>query len=321
MKTSFLIVALLAFAIVAAPPGGEAQQTPKIPRVGVIANTKGYEAFQNGLKELAYTEGENIALEFRSLEAPNVRLATVAAELARMKVDVIVATNTAAVLAAKQATSTIPIVMLAGDPVESGLVADLGRPEGNVTGLRINEEDTRARRIELLKEAVPAIARLAVLTTSATPGANLNLKDAERTATALAMQLQSLALRRPEDLEQTFATMTAQRADSLLVLPATLAFVHRTRIVTLAIKHKLPAMFWRREFVDIGGLMAYGPDQTALYRRAADYVSKILQGARPGDLPVEEPSKFELAVNLKTARALGLTIARSVLLLADQVVE
>ena len=312
----------LVVALVSAPLAAETQQTRQPPRVGVIANTKGYEAFQNGLRELAYNEGENIALEFRSTEARDLRLADLAAGLVRLRVDVIVAAGTPAVLAAKQATATIPIVMLAADPVETGLVSNLDRPGGNITGLSFSEQDTSAKRLELLKEAIPSATRVAVLTTPTNnPTSSRILGDTERAARALGVQIHSLPLHGPDNFAKTFATMTARRIDSIIVLPATLPFVHRTRLVALTIRNRLPAMFWRREFADIGGLMSYGPDQPVMYRRAAEYVSKILQGAKPSDLPVEQPSKFELIINLKTANALGLTIPQSALLQADEVIE
>jgi putative ABC transport system substrate-binding protein len=298
----------------------EAQPAARMPRVGVIATTRGYEAFRLGLRELAYREGENVALEFRSTEAPNVRLADVARELVRLKVDVVLAASTPATEALRQATTTIPIVMLAADPVASGLVPSLSRPEGNVTGLSFNETGTGAKRLELLREALPSARRVAALD-AAGAAANPIRKETEAAARTLGVELQSFAVRDPDDLEKTFAAMAANRAESLLVMPTTLAFVHRARIIALAIKNRLPTMFWRREFADAGGLMAYGPDQQEMYRRAAVYVSKILQGAKPMDLPVEQPRKFELVINLKTARALGLTIPRPVVLQADHVIE
>ena len=242
-----------------------------------------------------------------------------AAELVRMNVNLIVAAGTSAVLAVKQATTTIPVVMLAADPVEAGIVPNLARPAGNITGFMFNEQDTSARRLELLKEALPSAARIAVLTTAANPVSSRMLKDTEAAARAQGVQTVALSLGSPDTFEKTFAA--AKQSNAAIVLPASVPFVNRVRIVTLAIRNRLPMMFWRREFVDVGGLMSYGPDQAAMYRRAAGYVSKILQGAKPADLPVEQPNKFELALNLKTAKALGLTIARSVLLQADHVVE
>ena len=311
----------MAMGLMAAPLAAGAQPAGKIPKVGVIANRTGYEAFRKGLRELAYTEGRNIDLEFRSTEATDVRFLDLATELVRLRVDVIVAAATPAVLAAKQATATIPIVGLSVDLVASGLVSSPAQPGGNVTGLSFNEVDTSAKRVELLKEAVPTVARVAVLTTPANPSSGPILRETERAARRLGVQIHALELRDSDDFETTFAAMTTGHADSLIVLPATLPFIHRTRIVALAIRNRLPSMFWRREFVDIGGLMAYGPDQPEMYHRAAGLVSKILQGAKPADLPIEQPRKFALVINLKTAKALGLTIARPALLLADEVIR
>ena len=313
--------ALALVLIILAPLAAEAQPAGKIPKVGVIASRTGYEALREGLRELAYTEGRNIALEFRSTEATEVRFLDLATELVHLRVDVIVAASTPAVLAAKQATATIPIVSLSVDPVASGLVSSPARPGGNVTGLSFNEVDTSAKRVELLKEAVPSVTRIAVLTPPANPSASRILRETELAAQRLGVQVHALELREPDDFETTFAAMTATRADALIVLPATLAFTHRARIVALAIRNRLPSMFWRREFVDIGGLMAYGPDQPEMYYRAAVLVSKILQGAKPADLPIEQPRKFALIINLKTAEALRLTIARPALLLADEVIK
>jgi putative ABC transport system substrate-binding protein len=311
----------LTLGIFVTPLAADAQQTGKIPRVGVIANRAGYEAFREGLRDLAYKEGQDIALEFRSTEARDVRLLDLATELVRLRVDVIVAATTSAMLAAKQATATIPIVALVLDPVASGLLASLAQPGGNITGFAFNEVDTSARRLQLLKEAVPSATRLAVLTSAATPSSSLTLKETTDAARALGVQVQFLELGGPDDLERTFAAITTRRADALIVLPATVPFVHRTQIIALAIRNRLPSMFWRREFVDAGGLMAYGPDQPRMYHRAAVYVSKILQGAQPADLPIEQPTKFELVINLKTAKALGLTIPQSLLLLADEIIQ
>ncbi len=308
-------------AILVTPLAAHAQQAGKIPRVGVIANRAGYDAFREGLRDLAYKEGENIALEFRSIEARGVQLLDLATELVRLGVDVIVAATTPAVLAAKEATATIPIVTLVLDPVASGLVSSLAQPGGNITGLTFNEVDTSAKRLQLLKEAVPSATRLAVLTNPTNPSSGPALRETADAARALGMQVQSFELGGPESFERTFAAITTGRADALIVLPATLPFVHRTQIVALAIRNRLPAMFWRREFVDVGGLMAYGPDQPKVYRRAAVYVSKILQGAKPAELPIEQPKSFELVINLKTAGALGLTIPNSVLLLADEIIR
>jgi putative ABC transport system substrate-binding protein len=315
---SALITILLAISTLGV---AEAQSPrPDAPRVGVIATRAGYEAFQNGLRALSYTTGQDIILEFRSTERPAGRLADIAAELVRMKVDVILAASTPAVLAAKEATTTIPIVMLAADPVDSGIVANAARPGGNVTGLSFNEQNTSAKRLELLKEAVPSAARVAVLAApnSVTPRM---LRDTEAMARTIGVEIHAQPLQGPETFDKAFAAIAARRADALIVLPATALLANRARIITLTIKNKLPTMFWRRDFVDAGGLMSYGPDQAAMYRRAADYVSKILRGAKPADLPIEQPSKFELGLNLQTARTLGVTIPRAVILQADHIIQ
>ena len=317
---SALITILLAVSTLGVVAEAQSPRRPEVPRVGVIATRAGYEAFQNGLRARFYTIGEDIVLEFRSADRPGARLADVAAELVRMKVDVILAVGTPAVLAAKAATTTIPIVMLAADPIDSGIVADAARPGGNVTGLSFNEQNTSAKRLELLKEALPSAARVAVLAApnSVTPRM---VRDTEAMARTLGVEIHTLPLQGPETFDKAFTAIAARRADSLIVLPAAAALANRARIVTLTLKNKLPTMFWRRDFVDAGGLMSYGPDQAEMYKRAADYVSKILQGAKPADLPIEQPSKFELGLNLQTARTLGLTIPRAVLLQADHVIQ
>lgn len=316
-----LAAGILSIALTPAPLAAEAQQAGKVPRVGVIAGQAGYEAFRAGLRELAYTEGRNIVLEFRSTAEGDVRYLDLATELVSLRVDVIVAGNTSALLAAKEATTTIPIVGLSIDPTASGLVPGRPGPAANITGLSFKEVDTDAKRLELLKDAVPSATRVAALTNPASPNSGPILRETERAARALGVQLHVVEQRDPDDFERTFAAMPTQRVDALIVLPATLHFAHRTRLIALAIRSRLPSMFWRREFVDAGGLMSYGPEQPEMYRRAAGLVSKILQGAKPADLPVEQPRKFELILNLKTAKALGLTIPRSVLLLADQVIQ
>ena len=319
MRSIALGLALVLLTL-AEPPAVGSQQTTAIPRVGVITNKVGHEALRKGLQDLAYTEGKNIILEFRSTEPPEVRLPDLVAELVRLPVDVIVAGGTSAVLAARQATTTIPIVGLSVDPVASGLVATLARPGGNLTGLSFSEVETDAKRLSLLKEAVPSVTRVAALS-AAGPTAEPILRETERTARTLGVQLHPLELRGSDDFERVFAAMSARQAEAVVVLPATVHYVNRARIIALAISHRLPSMFWRRDFVDAGGLMSYGSDQPEMYRRAASLVSKILQGAKPGDLPVEQPRKFELIINLKTAKALGLTLPQPVLLLADEVIQ
>ncbi len=312
---------LLSVGLLAAPLAAGAQSPAgKIPRVGVIASDTAYKAFRAGLRELAYTEGRDFALEFRSTGIGDVNFPDLASGLVRDRVDVIVVVGASAILAAKQATATIPIVGLSVDPAASGLGPTLAPPAANITGLSFNEAGTTAKRLQLLREAVPSVTRVAVLTNPANASSKPLVEETERTARTLGVQLRVLEMRRREDLDPAFAAMTAWRAEALVVLPAAVAFAERARLVALAIKSRLPSMFWRREFVEIGGLMAYGPDQAEMYRHAAVLVGRILQGARPANLPVESPRRFALIVNLKTAQTLGLTIPRPVLLLADELI-
>jgi ABC-type uncharacterized transport system substrate-binding protein len=270
-------------------------------------------------------EGQNILIEYRAADGRVERLAALAAELARLKVDVIVAVATPGGRAAQQATTTIPIVVVAmGDPVGDGLVASLARPGGNVTGSTFLGPELVPKRLELFKEALPSISRIAVLWH---PGAFSErtmddmLKETEATSRTLGMLLQRAEVRSAGDLDRAFSAMLKGRADALFVFPSTMLFGERRRIVAFAAKHRLPAMFNAREFVELGGLMGYGANLTDLNRRAAIYVDRILKGSKPGDLPVEQPTKFELVINLKTAKALGLTIPPSLLQRADQVLE
>jgi putative ABC transport system substrate-binding protein len=244
-----------------------------------------------------------------------------AAELVRLKVDLIFAPTPLAALAAQKATSTIPIVTSFGsDPVQLGLVASLGRPGGNITGLTSMSDELSAKQLELLKETVPRVSRVAVLWNRAHAGYTLALRSVQGAAQTLRVQLQ-IRETRPDEFDTAFAAMTKERAGALLVLPGPVFFHHRTRLADLAAKHRLPAMFWSREFVEAGGLMAYGASLADLSRRAATYVDKILKGAKPADLPVEQASKFEFVINLKTAKALGLTIPQSILIRADEVIQ
>ena len=281
-----------------------------------------YGAFRQRLRELGYVDGQNIAFEVRSAEGRAERLPDLAADLVRLKVDVIVAGGTPAPLAAKRATTAIPIVMAsAGDPVGSGLVASLARPGGNVTGLSLLVPELGGKRLQLLKEVVPGVSRVAVLWNAANPYPVLVWRQTEAAARALGVHLQSLDVRGPDDLEGAFAAATRGRAGALITVEDPLTFGQRKRIVDFAARARLPAMYGFREFVDAGGLMSYAASLADLSRRAATYVDKILKGAKPADLPVEQPTKFELVINLKTAKALGLTIPPSVLIRADQVIQ
>jgi len=283
------------------------------------------DAFRTGLRELGYVEGQNIVIEYRGADGKIERLLGLATELTRLKVDLIMAVATPAARAAQQATTAIPIVATAmGDPVRDGLVGSLARPGGNVTGTTFLGPELVPKRLELLKQALPRVSRVAGLWH---PGAFSErtmrdmLKETEAAAGTLGVQLQLVGVRGPDEFDLAFSTMIRERAEALLVFPSTMLFAEGKRIVDLAAKHRLPSMFNAREFVDLGGLIAYGASIIDLNRRAATYVDKILKGAKPGDLPIEQPTKFDLVINLKTAKALGLTIPPSVLGRADQVIE
>jgi putative ABC transport system substrate-binding protein len=279
-------------------------------------------AFIAALRELGWIEGKNIVFEYRHANNDLDRLPALAAELVELKVDVIVTRGTAAPLAAKKATSTIPIVMAAaGDPVGTGIVTSLARPGGNITGLTMQNPELSGKRLELLKEVSPTISRVAVLWNSANPDPTRAFKEAEDGAAKLGIQLLSVTVQSPADFGRAFAEMTHQRPDALITFADPLTVVHRKDITDFATNRRLPSMHGLREFADVGGLIAYGPDYADLRRRAASYVDKILKGAVPADLPVEQPTKFQLVINLKTAKALGLTIPATLLAQADEVIE
>ncbi len=327
LRTLGLIVTL-ALGILLAPLAAEAQPPKKVPRIGILPPGPSsprmhvWEAFRQGLRDLGYVEGQNITLEFPSVEVRSERFAALAAELVRHKVDVIVTAATPAIQAAQRATRTIPIVMaVAADPVENGLVASLARPGGNITGLSIISADLSGKRLELLKEVVPGALRIGVLSNPTNASNASQVKAAEAAAQALGVSLQRLEVRGPHDFERAFHAATRGRAGALLMLDDPLALTYRSRIVDLAAKSRLPAMYGWKEFVEVGGLMIYGPSLPDMYRRAATYVDKILKGAKPANLPVEQATRFELVINLKTAKALGLTIPQAVLLRADQVIQ
>jgi putative ABC transport system substrate-binding protein len=325
-----VFIGTLAGGLLAAPFAAEAQQAAKVARIGYLttnlaANLHLREAFLEGLRDLGYGEGRNVVIEYRSAEGKLERFPALAAELVALKVDVIVAANTRAALAAKQATRTLPIVFsTAVDPVTSGLVTSLARPGGNVTGLSNLAPELVGKCLELLKQAVPGVSRVAVLWQPGGYGERTEkdmLKEADVAARALGVRLQFVEARGPENFDRAFSDMTRARANALTVLTSVIFVSERRRLVDLAAKNRLPAVYPGREFVDAGGLMAYGSDLADLNRRAATYVDKILKGAKPGDLPVEQPTKFELVINLKTAKALGLTIPPSVLGRADEVIQ
>jgi len=323
------VLALLALG--AAPFAAEAQPAAKIVRIGFLpfnlaTSPHVLEAFRHGLRDLGYVEGRNVVIEYRDAEGKLERLPALAAELVALKVDVILAPATPTALAAKQATKTIPIVFaVAGDPVGSGLVTSLARPGGNVTGLSVLSTELVGKCLELLTQAVPGVSRVAALWQPGVVGERTEkdvLKAAEVAARALGVRLQFVEARGPADIDRAFSDMTRERAGALTVLGGgSMLFAERRRLVDLAAKHRLPAVYTAREFVDAGGLIAYGPNFADLYRRAATYVDKILKGAKPGDLPIEQPTKFELVINLKTAKSLGLTIPESVRTHADEVIQ
>ncbi len=322
------LVVTLAIATLVAPLAADAQAR-KVSRIGVLwtgsrtAYAPNLDALRQGLHELGYVEGQNVAFEYRFADGRVERLPDLATELVRLRVDVIVTSTTPAIQAAKNATKTIPIVMaVSGDAVGTGLVSSLARPGGNVTGLTLISPELAGKVLELLKEAIPGVTRVAVLVAyQAGPASALFLRETEVAARALGVQVQPLEVRSPDEFDSAFAAMGRARAGALIVQVSSLTFEHRRRIVDLAAKIRLPAIYESREFVETGGLMSYGQSASDMYRRSAAFVDKILKGAKPADLPVEQPTKFELAINLKTARALGLTIPPSVLVRADRVIE
>jgi ABC-type uncharacterized transport system substrate-binding protein len=315
-------------ALLAAPLAAEAQQTGKVPRIGFLSPASSttaphvVEAFRQGLRDLGYVEGQNIVVEYRYANGKAEALPDLAAELVSLEVDVIVASGTPGPLAAKSATKTIPIVMAsAGDPVRTGLVASLARPGGNVTGLSTLTPDLGGKRLQFVKELLPGVARVAVLWNAANPYTVLLVREIEAAARTLRVQIQSLEVREPDDFQNVLPTAISGGAGALVVVDDPLTVSSRTRIVSFAAQHRLPAMYGFREFAEAGGLMAFGANLADLYRRAPVYVDKILKGAKPADLPVEQPTKFDLVINLKTAKALGLTVPPSLLARADQVIE
>ena len=312
----------LAGGLLGAPLPTRAQ--PKIPRIGVLwPNPPAtFEDFRTGLTELGYVEGRNIALEYRWAQGNLDRLPQFAEELVKLKVDVIVTLGPPAAIAVKRATETVPIVVLAiGDPVASGLVSNLGRPGGNVTGTTRMLSEMSTKHVELLKQAVPSLSRLAVLWNPDNSSHTPALKSAETAAHSLAIKVRAVEVRSPSDLDGAFATIDRDRCDGLLFLADPVFFIHLRRMADLAAGRRLPAVSNFIEFVRLGGLMGYAPSLPEEFRRAASYVDRILKGAKPGDLPIQQPTKFELAINLKTAKALGLTIPSSLLQRADQVIE
>jgi ABC-type uncharacterized transport system substrate-binding protein len=317
---------LLLVAVVAVGTIAKAQQSAKIPRIGFLSTASlsslaaRLDAFRQGLRALGYVEGQNIVIEYRSAEGNPDRLPELAAELVRLKVDIIFAAATTPTRAAKQATSTIPIVMgNPGDPIQSGFIASLARPGGNITGLSSVSSDLAGKRVELLKEVIPKLSRVAFF---GIPGSSdIIRKETESVARLLKVQVISPEIRRPDDLEKAFGTAMAKRANAAIIGGSGFFNTHQKRIIELAVKHRLPAMYAEKEYVVAGGLMTYAASVPDMYRRAATYVDKILKGANPAEIPVEQPIKFEFVVNLTAAKQIGLTIPPNVLVRANEVIR
>ncbi|MFL5069714.1 MAG: ABC transporter substrate-binding protein [Xanthobacteraceae bacterium] len=305
-----------------------AQQAGKVWRIGMLElsalplNRANVDAFREGLRELGYVEGQNLIIEYRSAEGRTELFTTLAAELVRLKVDLIVTRGTPAALSAKQVTSAIPVVMAAsGEPVGTGVVAGLARPGGNVTGLSAFTVELTSKRLEVLSEAVVGIKRIAFLHNRNNPAASRQWKELQRAAHSLGVAPQFFDVHKPDDLEPAFDAASEQRSDAFIVANDTVTLANPRQVVELAVKHRVPAMYNARDFVDAGGLMALAVSFPDLYRRAAAFVGKIIKGAKPADLPVEQPTKFELVINLKAAKAIGLEIPPTLLARADEVIE
>ena len=329
MTTRRAFLSTLAGGLLASPRIADAQPAGQLHRIGYLvggsaaANPQFVEAFRQGLRELGWVEGQNIIVEYRFAEGRLDRLPDLAADLVRSKVDIIVAGPSPPAAAAKNATGTIPIVMIAvGSPVEQGLIASLARPGGNVTGVSFSVGlEIVGKQLELLKETAPKVRRVAILSNPANPSHAIAIRDAKVAAKSLGVQLQLLEARGPDAFDGAFAAMAKERVGALLVITDPIFLLYRTRLADLVARRRLPAAGGYRELVEAGGLMSYGPSIPDLWRRAAIYVDKILRGAKPADLPVEQPTKFELVINLKTAKALGLRIPQSVLGRADEIIQ
>jgi putative ABC transport system substrate-binding protein len=315
-------------AVLLTPLAAGAQQPGKVWRIGFLGSASAssavarVEALRQGLRDLGYAEGRNLVIEFRWSDGNNDRLPALAAELVQLKVDVIVTQGTPPTVAAKQATPTIPIVFaVAGDPLGTGLVASLARPGGNVTGLTDIAPELAGKRLELLREAAPGATRIAALSNPGNPSSRPQMKDMEAAARTLGMSIRSIEVRDMEQLDSAFAAALRERAGAVVVLSDPSLFGRRSQIAELAKKNRLPTMAWTPEFAESGCLMIYGANTVEMHRRAATYVDRIFKGARPADLPVERPNKFELVINLKTAKALGLTMPPSLLRRADELIQ
>ncbi len=323
------VIVALALSVLFGPLAGEAQQSGKVYRIGLLdysapdaTRQERWTAFRQQMRELSYAEGQNVSFEARWAQGDNDRLPKLAAELIGLKVDVIVTGATNATIAAKRATSTIPIVTASGsDPVALGLVASLRQPGGNVTGMTSISSELAGKRLEFVRLVVPRASRVAILWDERNPGSRLAVQETEAAARTLGLTLKSVSVRTPADLEAAFSTLARDRATALSITTSPMFSPHIKRLADLAIKHRLPTVGGTRAFVEAGGLAAYGTDYPSLFRQAATFVDKILKGAKPGDLPIERPTKFELSINLKTAKALGLTIPSSLLQRVDHVIQ
>jgi len=320
-------ISVISFVLVVAGAGADAQQAKKVSRVAYLGGGSAeldkdwIEAFMQGMRDLGYSEGKNIFIERRFADGRYDRVPQLAAELVQLKTDVILAASTPVALGAKEATLVIPIVMVVADPIGTGLVSSLARPGGNLTGLSDFHGDLITKRLELLKEVVPSAARIAVLLNPANPTCVLQMKDLSAVAPALGVTLFAVEAKEPDDIARGFATTKKQKAAALLVCGDRLFATHRSQIFDLATKNRLPAIYSTIDYVNAGGLMSYGANFPDLYRRAATYVDKILKGAKPADLPIEQPKKFEFVINLKAAKQIGLTIPPNVLARADRVIR
>jgi putative ABC transport system substrate-binding protein len=326
--TRSIIVCLLPTVLLLTVSLSEAQQPAKVPRIGLLSPSSPsdtalwHQAFRLGLRDLGWVEGKNISIEYRYAEGKSDRLPDLAADLVRLKVDIIVTTVTTDALAAQKATKAIPIVMVTpSDPVATGLVESLARPGGNVTGLSQMALELAGKRLELLKEMIPKLSREAVLWNPQSAASTLNWKEIQLPARQLGVQLHSLEVRSPDDFDKAFEDATRARAGALFITPAPVFATNLKRITDFAAKSRLPSIYQWSEFPDSGGLVSYGPDRADMFRRAATYVDKILKGTKPADLPVEQPTKFEFVINLKTAKQIGLTIPPNVLARADRVIR
>jgi putative tryptophan/tyrosine transport system substrate-binding protein len=325
---AFIIVVTFTISVLIAPSASQAQHGGHVPRVGYLGTSSAsleaelVKAFREGLRDHGYVEGQNIVIEYRWAEGNYQRFPDLVADLVKLKVDLILTSGTPGAFAAKRATQTIPIVMaVTGDAVATGLVSSLARPGGNLTGLTTMVPDLEGKRLEILREVLPNLVTVGVLLNTSNPLTAIQWEQSKTSAKALGIQLQPIELQRPEDLKDAFARVARQRPDAITMVADRFQLAHRMQIIDFLAKTRLPAMYPYRDFVVAGGLMSYGPSYEDLFRRSATYVDKILRGAKPSDLPIEQPTRFELLVNLKTAKILGVPIPPSLLLRADHVFE